>query len=158
MNWRTISAELTALPKILLSRSLKTCFHFRKSYLLIPFTSALNTWQNRNQVLPDAGHADPLAIGAKEWFSTISFDKISPRPLHLVQVLTLPPDDITRRLKKSEFYLWTTIMIRVEMTPLITQESHSDYQHTNILTHSNSTTTTIQQKMSPSSKMTISAH
>jgi len=72
-------------------------------------------------------------------FSTISFDKISARPLHLVQVLALPPDDITRRL----IYLSTIITIRVEMTPLITQESHSDYQPTSILTHANSATTTI---------------
>jgi len=144
---RTTSADLAALPKILLSWSLKTCFRFRESCLLIPFASALNTWQNHNQVLPDAGHTDPLAIGAKKSFSTISFDKTSPRPLHLVQVLTLPPDDITRRLKRSEFYLWTTITIRVEMTSLITHESHSDYQHTSILTHSNSTTTTIRQQI-----------
>ena len=88
-------------------------------------------------------------------FSTVSFDKTSARPLHLVQVPVLPPDDITRRLKKPEFYLSTTITIRVEMTPLIT-ESRSDYQHTSILTHSNTTTTTIRQKMSPSSKMTMS--
>jgi len=62
-------------------------------------------------------------------------------PLHLVQVLALLPDDITRRLKKPAFNLGTTITIRIETTPLITQESHSDYQHTSILTHSNSTTT-----------------
>ena len=37
-----------------------------RSCLLIPFTSAPNTWQNRNQVLPHAGHADPLAIGVKK--------------------------------------------------------------------------------------------
>jgi len=37
-----------------------------ESCLLIPFTLALNTWQNRNQGLPHAGHADPLAIGAKK--------------------------------------------------------------------------------------------
>jgi len=78
--------------------------------------------------------------------STVSFDKTSARPLHLLQVVVLPPDDITRWLKKPEFYLSTTITIRVEMTPLITQESHSDYQHTSILTHSNSTTTTIWQQ------------
>ena len=73
-------------------------------------------------------------------FSTMSFDKTAARPLHLVQVLAVPPDDITRRLKKPEFYLSTTITIRVEMTPLITK-SRSDYHHTSILTHSNSTTT-----------------
>ena len=37
-----------------------------RSRLLIPFTSALNTGQNRNQVFPDAGHVDYLAIGAKK--------------------------------------------------------------------------------------------
>ena len=47
-------------------------------------------------------------------------------------MLALPLDDNTRRSKKPAFYLSTTITIRVEMTPLITQESHSDYQHTNI--------------------------
>ena len=47
--------------------ALKTCFRFSESCLLIPFTSALNTWQNCNQVLPDAGLADPLAIGAKKY-------------------------------------------------------------------------------------------
>ena len=73
-------------------------------------------------------------------FSTISFDKTSARPLH--QVLALPPDDITRRLKKPAFYLSTTITIWVEMTPLITQESHCDYQHTSI----DSLTTTIRQQ------------
>jgi len=78
-------------------------------------------------------------------FSTVSFDKTSARPSHPVQVLVLPPDDILRRLKKPEFYLWTLITIQVEMAPLIT-ESRSDYQHTSILTHSNSTTTTIRQE------------
>ena len=42
----------------------------------------------------------------------------------------------TRQLSTPEFHLWTTIMIRVEMAPLMT-ESRSDYQHTSILTHSN---------------------
>ena len=97
-------------------------------------------------MLPDAGHADPLAIGAKKSaFSIVSFDKTSARPSHPVQVLVLPPDDILRRLKKPEFYLWTLITIQVEMAPPIT-ESRSDYQHTSILTHSNSTTTTIRQE------------
>ena len=63
---------------------------------------------------------DPLAIGAKnfvhyiaynedtsnwyknDYISTVSFDKTSARPPHLVQVLTLPPDDILRQLKKPE--------------------------------------------------------
>jgi len=78
-----------------------------KSCLLIPFTSAPNTGQNRSQVLPHAGHADPLAIGAKKsvHFSTVSFAKTSAWPLHPVQVLALPSDDITCRLKKPEFYL-----------------------------------------------------
>jgi len=34
--------------------------------LLIPFTSAPNTGQDRNQVFPDAGHVDYLTIGAKK--------------------------------------------------------------------------------------------
>ena len=51
----------------------------------------------------------------------------------------------TRQLSKPEFHLWTTITIRVEMTPLMI-ESRSDYQHTRILTHSNSTTTTIWEQ------------
>ena len=38
----------------------------------------------------------------------------------------------TRQLSTPEFHLWTTIMIRVEMAPLMT-ESRSDYQHTSIL-------------------------
>ena len=92
---------------------------------------------------PDAGHG---LLGHRRncAFSTVSFDKTSARPLH--QVLALPPDDITRRLKKPEFYLSTTITIRIEMTSLITHESHSDYQHTSILTHSNLTTTTTRQQ------------
>jgi len=50
----------------------------------------------------------------------------------------------SRQLSKPKFHLWTTITIRVEMAPLMT-EPRSDYQHTSILTHSNSTTTTIWQ-------------
>jgi len=34
--------------------------------LLVPFTSAPITWQNCNQVLPDTGHADPLAFRDKK--------------------------------------------------------------------------------------------
>ena len=84
-------------------------------------------------------------VQKRPYISTVSFNKTSSGPLHLVQVLALPPDNIIRRLSKPEFYLWTTITIRVEMTPLIT-ESRSDYQHTGILTHSNSTTITIRQQ------------
>ena len=51
----------------------------------------------------------------------------------------------TRQLSKPEFHLWITITIRVEMAPLMT-ESRSDYQHTRILTHSHSTTTTIWEQ------------
>ena len=51
----------------------------------------------------------------------------------------------TRQLSKPKFHLWTTITIRVEMAPLMT-EPRSDYQHTSILTHSNSTTITIWQQ------------
>jgi len=51
----------------------------------------------------------------------------------------------TRQLSKPEFHLSTTITIRVEMAPLMT-ESRADYQHTSILTHSNWTTTTIWQQ------------
>jgi len=83
---------------------------------------------------------DTLTPWPSEWRNLCIFNCIArqdlARPLHLLQVLALPPDDITRRLKKPALYLWTTITIRVKMTPLITQESHSDYQHTSILTHS----------------------
>jgi len=148
-----------------------------RSCLLIPFTSAPNTGQDRNQVFPDAGHVDYLTIGAKksmhyiannedisDWWklvqtrpyiSSVSFDKTSARPLHLVQVLALPPDDITRWLKKPEFDLSTMITMRVEMTPLITQESHSGYEHTSISTHSNSTTTTIPWLCPPTSSKIV---
>ena len=37
-----------------------------RSCLVIPFTSAPNTWKNCNQAFPHAGHADPLAIGVKK--------------------------------------------------------------------------------------------
>ena len=91
-----------------------------KSCLLIPFTSAPNTWQNRNQIFSDAGHwplghrsEEFCALHSLQWryiqlvqkrlyISTVSFDKTSARPPHLVQVLTLPPDDILRQLKKPE--------------------------------------------------------
>ena len=147
MNWRTISAELAALPKILLSRSLKTCFHFRVVFADSLHLSTEYLAKSQPRTSPCRTRW-PLGHRSKEIcaFSTVSFDKTSARPLHLVQVLVLPPDDITRRLKKPEFYLSTTITIRVEMTSLITHESHSDYQHTSILTHSNSTTTTIRWK------------
>jgi len=147
MNWRTISAELTALPKILLSRSLKMCFHFRVVFADSLHLSTEYLAKSQPSTSPCRTRW-PLGHRSEEIyaFSTVSFDKTSARPLHLVQVLVLPPDDITRRLKKPEFYLSTTITIRVEMTSLITHESHSDYQHTSILTHSNSTTTTIRMK------------
>jgi len=47
--------------------------------LLIPFTSAPNTWQNRNQVFPDAGYIDNLAIGAKKFMRYIANSKTHPR-------------------------------------------------------------------------------
>jgi len=138
--------------------ALKTCFRFRDLCLLIPLISPeymvkSQPSTSRRRTRRPLGHWSEEICA----FSTMSFDNTSARPLHLLQVLALPPDDITRRLKKPELYLSTTITIRVEMTPLIT-ESRSDYQHTSILTHSNSTTTTIRQKMSPSSKMTMSVH
>ena len=175
---RTISAEL-ALPKLLLSWSLKTCFRFRestihgchasidvrvngynmlwfrlqaesrmqsntdRSCLLIPFTSAPNTWKNRNQAFPHAGHADPLAIGAKKSVHFQLYRSTRLLPGHSTS--SKCSHYIIRRLSKPEFCLWTTITIRVEMTPLMT-ESRSDYQHTSILTHSNSTTITIRQQ------------
>ena len=37
-----------------------------------------------------------------DYISTVSIDKTSARPLHLVQVLALPPDDIIRLLKEPE--------------------------------------------------------
>ena len=148
---RTTSAEFAALPKILLSWCLKTCFRFRETCFL-----HLSPEYNRNQVLPDAGHANHrneeiCVLHSQQWrhiqlvqtrlyISTVSFDKTSIRPLHLDQALALPPDDIIRRLKKPELYLWTAI--RVEMSALITK-FHSDYQHTSILTHANSTTISI---------------
>jgi len=42
-------------------------------------------------------------------------------------------------------------------TPLITQESHSDYQHPSILTHSNSTTTTIPWLCPPTTSKIVIA-
>ena len=80
-------------------------------------------------------------VQPRPYISTVSIDKISAGPLHLV--LSARTTTITRRLKKPASYLSTMITIRVEMTPLITQESHSDYQPTSILTHANSATTTI---------------
>ena len=80
-------------------------------------------------------------VQPRPYISTVSIDKTSAGPLHLV--LSARTTIITRRLKKPASYLSTMITIRVEMTPLITQESHSDYQPTSILTHANSATTTI---------------
>jgi len=37
-----------------------------KSCLLVPFISALNTWQNHDQVLPDTGHANPFGHRGEE--------------------------------------------------------------------------------------------
>ena len=78
-------------------------------------------------------------VQPRPYISTVSIDKTSAGPLHLV--LSARTTIITRRLKKPASYLSTMITIRVEMTPLITQESHSDYQPTSILTHANSATT-----------------
>ena len=115
-------------------------------------------WEN--QVFLDAGllghrSEEIYALHSQQWrhirliklvqpppyISTVSIDKTSAGPLHLV--LSARTTTITRRLKKPASYLSTMITIRVEMTPLITQESHSDYQPTSILTHANSATTTI---------------
>ena len=42
-----------------------------------------------------------MEIGTKTYISTVSFDKTSVRPFHLIQVFTLP-DDLMCRLKKPE--------------------------------------------------------
>jgi len=42
-----------------------------------------------------------MEIGTKTYISTVSFDKISVRPLRLIQVFTLP-NNLTRRLKNPE--------------------------------------------------------
>ena len=124
-----------------------------RSCLLIPFTSAPNTWQNRNQVLPHAGHADPLAIGVKKSVHFQLYRSTRLLPGHSTS--SKCSHYIIRRLSKPEFCLWTTITIRVEMTPLMT-ESRSDYQHTSILTHSNSTTQ--QQSRSDNKPLTLSSN
>jgi len=71
----------------------------------IPFTSAPNTWQNCNQIFPDTLTTWPSErrmktysnwwklVQTRPYISTVSFDKTSAGPLHLVQVLALPPDN-----------------------------------------------------------------
>ena len=139
-----VGASIGSLVSVLVSSMFNTVNLFTNSD-----RGALFAGCTKQNPLPERSKSPPPLLGYRSEeicaFSTVSFNKTSARPLHLIQVLALPPDDITRRLKKPEFYLSATITIRVEMT-LITQESHSDYQHTSILTHSNSTTTTIRQQ------------